>query len=129
MHRLSDPMDQKTCYQWGNLFASPWEALCEEMESRAHKMGLSQIAGDRYLDWNCRSECKYRFLFVDDLVDRQAIREIKNNNDDIFSVPLAFIVLRQPNPSETRGDIIFDIFRLSAQSYLWHFYRVYTPPK
>jgi hypothetical protein len=29
----------------------------------------------------------------------------------------------------TRGDVIFDIFRLSPQSYLWHFNRVYTPPK
>jgi hypothetical protein len=31
--------------------------------------------------------------------------------------------------SDTRGDIIFDIFRLSPQSYLWHFNRVYTRPE
>jgi len=32
------------------------------------------------------------------------------------------------DPSDSRGDIIFDIFRLNAQSLLWHFNRVYTRP-
>jgi len=35
----------------------------------------------------------------------------------------------QQDPSDTRGDVIFDIFRMSPHSYLWHFNRVHTQPE
>jgi hypothetical protein len=40
-----------------------------------------------------------------------------------------FVVVRQPDPRESRGDIVFDIFRLNPQSLLWAFNRVYTRPE
>jgi hypothetical protein len=53
----------------------------------------------------------------------------RSGDDANISAPVCFIVVRQPDPTDDRGDILFDIFRLSPQSYLWHFNRVYTPPR
>jgi hypothetical protein len=65
---------------------------------------------------------------VQDPSDIQSIRQIFNDGQN-SALPMCFIVVKQPDPSDKRGDIIFDIFRMSAESYLWHFNRVFTPPK
>jgi hypothetical protein len=125
---LGEHMDRQTCYAWGNLFASPWERLVEGMRSRAAQAGFVQEDGDGCLTWKIGEEVRARFLFVDDPSDIESIRRIYNDEANVRS-PVCFIVVRQPDPTDNRGDIIFDIFRLSPQSYLWHFYRVFTPPK
>ena len=125
---LGEHMDRETCYEWGNLFASPWDALVQGMSSRAAQVGLVQVDEDRCLAWKQGEETRVRFLFVDDPSDIEAIRRIYNDEANIQS-PVSFVVVRQPDPSDDRGDVIFDIFRLSPESYLWHFYRVYTPPR
>ena len=67
-------------------------------------------------------------MFVDDPSDIEHVRRIYND-PRTAAVPACMVVVRQPDPTEKRGDVVFDIFRLSPTSYLWHFYRVYTPPK
>ena len=69
-----------------------------------------------------------RSVFVNDPSDIDAVRRIYNDEANVLA-PVCFIVARQLDPTDDRGDIIFDIFRLSPESYLWHFNRVYTPPK
>jgi len=121
-------MDRETCYEWGKLFASPWDEIVEGMASRAVRMGLGQKAGDRYVAWRQDGQVRVRFVFVNDPSDIDAVRRIYNDEANVLA-PVCFIVVRQPDPTDDRGDIIFDIFRLSPESYLWHFNRVYTPPK
>ena len=125
---LGEPMDTKTCYEWGNLFASTWDDLVEGMQTRASQLGLAQDIDGRDLRWVSGAETMVKYCFVQDPSDIQCIRRISNDETNA-SVPVCFIVVRQPDPSDKRGDIIFDIFRMSPQSYLWHFNRVYTPPK
>jgi hypothetical protein len=125
---FSEQMDRETCYAWGTLFASPWQELIAGMASRAGQMGLAQAAGDRTLVWRKGNQVRVRWLFVSDPADIGTIRRIFNDEANV-QAPLGFIVVRQPDGSDARGDIIFDVFRLSPESYLWHFYRVFTPPK
>ncbi len=63
---MSDHMDEKTCYEWGNLFASSWSELVEGMARRAAEAGLEQEAGGHCMVWTKGGEAKVRFLFVDD---------------------------------------------------------------
>ena len=121
-------MDRETCYEWGNLFASPWKELVQGMSSRAAQLGLDQAEEDRCLVWKEGEETRVRYLFVDDPSGIGTIRRIYNDEANI-QAPVCFIVVRQPDSSDERGDIIFDIFRLSSESYLWHFIRVFTPPE
>lgn len=120
-------MDEETCYEWGNMFASPWDDLLEGMSSRASQMGLTQEIDGNDIIWVLGSDIKIKYCFIPDPSDITSIRRIFNDESNA-RVPVCFIVVRQPDPSEERGDIIFDIFRMSPESYLWHFYRVYTPP-
>lgn len=123
---LSDHMDLETCYEWGNLFASPWTDLLDGMQSRAAEMDLIQHDdGDQVL-WTSGNDIRFKFCFVQDPANIEAIRKIFND-DANTKIPVCFIVVKQPDPSDDSGDIIFDIFRMSEQSYLWHFYRVFTP--
>jgi hypothetical protein len=121
-------VDPETCYEWGKLFASPWEDLVRGMSARASQLGLAQVIDGRDLLWVSGTAKKVKYCFVQDPSDIESIRRIYND-DANTAVPVCFIVVRQQDPSETRGDIVFDIFRMSPESYLWHFYRVYTPPK
>jgi len=121
-------MDEETCYEWGNLFASSWDDLVKGMSVKASQMGLAQQVDGRDLRWVSGTETKVKYCFIQDPSDINSIRRIYNDETNA-SVPVCFIVVRQPDPSDSRGEIIFDIFRMSPQSYLWHFYRVYTPPK
>lgn len=121
-------MDEQTCYELGNLFASPWDDLVNGMGARAQQMGLSQELDGGDLIWRMGSEERIKYCFVPDPSDIANVRRIFNDESNT-TVPVCFIVVRQPDASETRGDIVFDIFRMSPESYLWHFYRVYTPPK
>ena len=125
---FSEHMNLDTCYEWGNLFASPWEELVQGMDSRAAQMGLAQMDEARCLVWKRGEETRLRWLFVDDPSDIEDIRRVYNDEANM-QAPLCFIVVQQPDPSDERGDIIFDVFRLSPKSYLWHFHRVFTPPK
>lgn len=121
-------MDEETCYEWGNLFASPWDELVEGMSARARQMGLTQETADGDLIWLSGGDIRVKFCFVPDPSDIGRIRRVFND-DANTQVPACFVVVEQPDPSETRGDTVFDIFRMSSESYLWHFYRVYTPPR
>jgi hypothetical protein len=121
-------MDKKECYAWAKIFNSPWESLVDSMSQRAKAMGLSQEEKQSTVIWRKDGNEQCRWLFVNDPSDIQAIRHVFNSEDNVKS-PACFVVVRQPDPSDDRGDIIFDIFRLNPQSYLWHFNRVYTPPK
>jgi hypothetical protein len=123
-------MDERTIYEWGKLFASPWANLVSGMEQRAAAMGLEQTVDrkGRALTWSAHGADRVRYIFVPEPGDIGAVREVFNDNANI-RVAVCFVVVRQPDESETRGDIVFDIFRMTPESYLWHFNRVYTPPK
>jgi hypothetical protein len=127
-------MDDQEAYKWAEIFNSPWDILVKSMSQRAQSLGLLQPDGpsgeqrDSTLVWLKDGKENCRWLFVNDPSDIQAIRKVFNNEDNVKS-PSCFVVVKQPDPSDDRGDIIFDIFRLNAQSYLWHFNRVYTPPR
>lgn len=125
---LEESMDDQRCYEWGNLFASSWAHIVREMGAKVAEDGLVQESGDHWLVWNRDGAPQIRYIFVNDPSDIDAIRRIYNDEATI-AAPVSFVVVRQADPNETRGDVIFDIFRLSPQSYLWHFYRVYTPPQ
>lgn len=121
-------MDDQECYEWANIFISPWDTLSERMAQRAEVMGLSQTQSQSVLIWSKEGQEHCRWVFINDPSDIQAVRDIFNNDEHVQS-PSCFVVVKQPDPSDDRGDIIFDIFRFNSQSYLWHFNRVYTPPK
>jgi hypothetical protein len=121
-------MDQEECYRWGEIFASPWDSLTARMSDRAAAMGLTQENRDNVLIWHRGSSEECRWILINDPCDIESIRAVYNNDENVQS-PTCFIVVKQPDPSESRGDVIFDIFRLNAQSLLWHFNRVYTRPK
>jgi hypothetical protein len=121
-------MEDQEAYTWANIFNSSWESLVDGMSQRAKALGLSQQEEDSALVWLKDGSENCRWLFVNDPSDIQAIRKVFNNEDNAKS-PSCFVVVRQLDPSDERGDIIFDIFRLNPKSYLWHFNRVYTEPK
>ena len=121
-------MDEKQCYDWGRLFNSDWVSLVRGMAERAAAMGHVQEEQQRILIWRKDGAEQSRWIFVSDPSQIEVIREVFNSDENTKS-PACFVVVRQNDPSEERGDVVFDIFRLSPQSYLWHFYRVYTPPR
>lgn len=114
-------------YDWGRLFASPWPDRVAGMAERAEAEGLAQTVAGRTLTWTADGDAVVRYIFVDDPSDFAAIRAIYTDESNA-RVPVCFVIVRQPDESDDRGDVIFDIFRLSPRSYLWHFDRVYTPP-
>ncbi len=97
------------------------------MADRAAAGGLTQEVRGRSLSWLAGEETAVRFVFVEDPSEFDAIRRIYEDESNA-RVPACFVIVKQPDESDTRGEIIFDIFRLSPKSYLWHFHRVYTPP-
>ena len=102
-------MDFKDAYEWGNLFASPWEVLSKSMGERAAVLGFSQEESNKELLWLSEGTLRVKFCFVDDPSEIESIREIFNN-DQNTTLPSCFIVVKQPDPSDKRGEIIFDIF-------------------
>ncbi len=121
-------MDEEECYRWGELFTRDWDSLASGMSARAHTMGLTQEEKNGTLIWRKGPNEHCRWVFVEDPSEVERIRAVYSSDENTQS-PSCFVVVRQPDPSETRGDVVFDIFRLSPQSYLWHFNRVYTPSK
>ena len=117
----------EACYEWGDVFASPWPARVEAMGAKAVASGFDQRIADGVLVWMQAGAVKVRFLFVDDPSDIGAIRDIYSDDANI-AAPASFVIVKQPDPTDDRGDIIFDIFLMSARSYLWHFNRVFTRP-
>jgi hypothetical protein len=118
---------KKKCYAWGELFTKDWDGLVNGMSARASAMKLTQEEQDGVLIWNRGPNEECRWVFVEDPSDVERVRAVYSNDENVRS-PSCFVVVKQPDPSETRGDIIFDIFQLSPKSYLWHFNRVYTRP-
>ena len=120
-------MDEDECYRWGELLAGDWDSIVAGMSGRAHTIGLTQDERDGVLIWNQGPSEHCRWVFVDDPSDVERIRAIYASEENVRSRS-CFVVVKQPDPSDARGDVIFDIFKLSPQSYLWHFNRVYTRP-
>lgn len=120
-------MDEQQCYDWGRLFSSDWASLVRGMAQRSAAMGLVQEEQLRKLIWHKDGVEQSRWVFVDDPSQIEVIRGVFNDEQNDRS-PACFVVVRQKDPSEDRGDVIFDVFRLNPQSYLWNFYRVFTPP-
>ena len=121
-------LSEAACYEWAKLFASPWEELVQGMAAKADAVGLSQEAGEHHLTWTSGGRITAKFVFVDDPSDLTAIRRVFTD-EYTPRVPACFVVVRQPDTGDTRGDVIFDIFKLSPRSYLAHENRVYTPPR
>ncbi len=121
-------MDDQECYAWAEIFESPWELLVEKMAARAQDLGMSQQVIDLTVIWLKEGEEQCRWVFVDDPGDIHRIRAVYNDDAHVAS-PTCYIVVRQPDPNDDRGEILFDIFRMNSESYLWHFNRVYTPPQ
>jgi hypothetical protein len=121
-------MDFKHAYEWGDLFASPWEEMASGMRERASAMGLTQVVKDAEIYWQSEDISKVKFCFVQDPSDIEGIPQIFTDEENV-SIPVCFIVVRQPDASEKRGDMIFDILRMNSDSNLWRFSRVYTPPR
>ena len=121
-------MDLDECYKWGEIFNRDWNSLINDMAERAEILGLTQEENNGILIWKKEKTEQCRWVFVDDPSDVESIRTIYSNDRNIDS-PTCYIVVKQPDPSDDRGEIIFDIFRLNAQSYLWHFNRVFTRPE
>jgi hypothetical protein len=114
-------------YEWGRLFASPWEAVVDGMDQRAGADGLTQEVDGWTLTWMAGDAPVVRYVFIDDPSDFGAVRAVYTDESNA-RVPVCFVVVRQPDETDDRGDVIFDIFRMSPKSYLWHFNRVYTAP-
>jgi hypothetical protein len=115
------------CYDWGAVFALGPEHRVRAMSQQAAKRGLCQLVAGQTLIWRRGEVVEARFVFVDDPTNIEAIRGIYN--DAAHAVPPGcYVVVRQPDTSDDRGEVIFDIFRLSPQSYLSHQNRVYTAP-
>ncbi|MFH2002549.1 MAG: hypothetical protein ABIK28_22950 [Planctomycetota bacterium] len=121
-------MDKEECYEWAKIFISPWKELVKKMAERAKTLDLMQKEFESALIWQKQGNEHCRWVFIEDPSDIRAIRAVFNNDDNLKSTS-CFVVVRQQDPSDDRGEIIFDIFRLNPESYLWHFNRVYTPPK
>ena len=121
-------MDTEECYRWGELFTKDWVERSREMADRAAAMGLVQEEGDGTLIWQKDSLEQCRWVFLENPTDKKSVRAIYGNDENIGS-PACYVVVKQDDPSDDRGDVIFDIFRLNSKSLLWHFNRVYTPPK
>jgi len=97
------------------------------MAERAAAMGLTQDEEQRILIWRKDQKEQSRWFFVEDPSQTDAVRAVFNSDENAKS-PACFVVVKQNDPGDDRGEVIFDVFRLNPNSYLWHFYRVYTPP-
>jgi hypothetical protein len=121
-------MDQEECYRWGSLFAGDRTSRVSGMAKRATVLGLTQAEDEDVLIWRKDQVEFCRWVFIGDPADVESIRRVYASDENINS-PCCYVVVRQLDPSDARGDIIFDIFRLNPQSFLWHFNRVYTRPE
>jgi hypothetical protein len=120
-------MEKNEAYEWGELFTREWDGLVTGMSARARAMGMTQEEREGTLVWSRGPDEECRWVFVEDPSDVESVRAVYSDEGNVKS-PSCFVVVKQPDPNDTRGDVIFDIFRLSPESYLWHFNRVYTPP-
>jgi hypothetical protein len=120
-------MDLEECYKWGELFNREWKSMVKGMAERAEILGLVQKEIKGILIWEKDKTEQCRWVYLEDPSNAESIRDFFANDQNIKS-PTCFIVVRQPDPSDDRGEIIFDIFRLNRQSYLWHFNHVFTKP-
>jgi len=121
-------MDAEECYAWGELFSQTREALESGMAERAQATGLTQQVLRETLVWSRDTKEECRWVFIEDPSNIDSIRAVFSDDGNVQS-PSCFVVVKQPDPTDTRGDVIFDIFQLSPRSYLWHFHRVFTRPK
>jgi hypothetical protein len=124
-------MSEQICLAWGDLFDSSWGQLCEGMSAKAKELGLVQAEDRPCLIWKAKEQEKCRWVFISDPSNIESIRDVFNSEAAAAS-PACYVVVRQVQLSpdgeryDPRGEVIFDIFRLSPESYLWHHHRVYT---
>ena len=124
----------KQRHAWAELFDLPQVERADAMAARAQAVGLAQDDRKACLVWRDGGDENCRWAFVDDPTDISQVRAVYAD-DDCARSPACYVVVRQPNvspagtPYGTRGDTIFDIFRISAESSLWHHNRVYTRRK
>jgi hypothetical protein len=129
---FADGLEEAECFAWGHLFNSSWDDLVEGMRVKAESLGLVQEASSPYLIWKDGDTENCRWVFLADASNVQGIRDLYNNEANAES-PACYVVVKQVQMDsngdryDTRGDVIFDIFRLSPESYMWHHDRVYTP--
>ena len=120
-------MDQEECYAWGEIFASDRAVMVKHMSARASALGMTLEERGDALVWGRDGVEDCRWVIVDDPSDIERVRTVFNSDENAAS-PRCFVVVTQRDESDTRGEIIFDIFEMSPRSYLSHFYRVYTRP-
>jgi len=125
---FAHPLAADACYEWGTLFAAPSAERAQAMAAKAAATGLTQESGPAWLTWMRAGEVVAKFWFVDDPTAFDQVRRVFTEGDTV-RVPESFVVVRQPDARDTRGALVFDIFKLSARSYLTRENRVYTPPK
>lgn len=120
-------MDNEECYAWAETFEKAWGERVADMAARAGIMGMTQEERDGALLWMRGTGEECRWVFVDDPSDIEGVRAVFAREGNVRS-PSCMVVVNQPDGSDSRGDVVYDIFRLSPRSYLWHFNRVYTRP-
>lgn len=120
-------LEDEECYVWGELFDSSWEEVVLGMSTRAAEIGLLQEERWPVLVWRDDTQERARWVFVNDPSEIEQICNVFNDEENANS-PTCFVVVRQHDPSDVRGDTIFDIFRMNSTSYLYHHNRVYTKP-
>ena len=125
---LSEWLTEPECHAWGLLFAAPWDSIVGGMADKATAAGLAQQVHEHTLTWLRGTRPVAIYFFLDDPTDLAAVRRLFDDSR-IPQVPVAFAIVRQIHERDPRGDVVFDIFRLSPQSYLTHENRVYTPPR
>ncbi len=120
-------MDREEAYGWGEIFASPPEQRAACLEARARALGLEQEVRDDALVWSRDGGEVSRWVFVPDPGDLERIRAIYADAGHVSS-PRCLVVVTRRDETDTRGDLVFDMFELSPRCYLSHFNRVFTRP-
>jgi hypothetical protein len=116
----------KKCCEWGKLFASPRAELTSTMASKAQAYGCVQREAGDVLTWDGGNGIEVAFFIIDDPSDLAAVRRAYGVVAAL-QPPVGFLIVRQPAGKDPRGGIVFDIFRVSRESYLCHDARVCTP--
>jgi hypothetical protein len=114
--------DEKRC-EWGKLFDSPRAEVTSRMASKAQAYGCVQREAGDVLTWEGGNGIEVAFFIIDDPSDLGLVRRAYGVVAAL-QPPVGFLIVRQPAGSDPRGGILFDIFRVSSESYLWHDARV-----
>ncbi len=111
-------------YAWGHLFNASWQVTTAGMSEKAVGFGLVQEDRKPYLIWKRDGRENCRWAFVKDPSEIKTVQALYNDPDNA-ETPACYIVVKQPDETDDRGDVIFDIFQMTPKSYLQHHNRVY----